>query len=109
MTVPDFDYKCSRMATKLAPTSIRLAAQEKRRIAAAARKQGITSAKFIKQAALERAASPEGMAFAQVSASLRELIEDEVDAAIAQDRIARRNAGEGRLYSGEEAKLELGL
>lgn len=97
------------MATKLAPTSIRLAAPEKRRIAAAARKQGITPAKFIKQAALERAASPEGMAFSQISASLRELIEDEVDAALANDRIARRKAGEGRLYTGEEAWRELGL
>ena len=97
------------MATKLAPTSIRLAAQEKRRIAAAARKQGISSAKFIKQAALERATSPEGMVLAQISASLRELIDDEVDSAIAHDRIARRKSGEGRLYSGEEAKRELGL
>lgn len=97
------------MATKLAPTSIRLAAQEKRRIATAARKQGITSAKFIKQAALERAASPEGMALAEISASLKDLVEDEVDAAIAKDRIARRKAGEGRLYTGVEAWCELGL
>jgi predicted DNA-binding protein len=97
------------MAIKLAPTSIRLAAIEKRRIAAAARKQGITSAKFIKQAALERAASPGGMALAEITASLKELIEDEVDAAIALDRIARRKAGEGRLYTGEEAWRELGL
>ncbi len=97
------------MATTLAPTSIRLAAAEKRRIAAAARKQGITPAKFIKQAALERAASPDGMALAQLTASLRELIEDEVDAAIALDRIARRKAGEGRLFTGEEAWRELEL
>jgi predicted DNA-binding protein len=97
------------MATKLAPTSIRLAAPEKRRIAAAARKQGITSARFIKQAALERAAAPGGMALAQITATLKELIEDEVDSAIAVDRIARRKAGEGRLYTGEEAWRELGL
>ena len=97
------------MATKLAPTSIRLAALEKRRIAAAARKQGITSARFIKQAALERAAAPGGMALAQITATLKELIEDEVDAAIAVDRIARRKAGEGRLFTGEEAWRELGL
>ncbi len=97
------------MVTKPAPTSIRLAAREKRRIAAAARKQGLTSAKFIKQAALERASSPDGMVLAHISASLRELIQDEVEAAIAQDRIARRKAGEGRLYSGEEAKRALGL
>jgi predicted DNA-binding protein len=97
------------MAIKLAPTSIRLAAKEKRRIAAAARKQGVTSAKFIKQAALERAASTGGMALAAITASLRELIEEEVDAAIALDRIARRKAGEGRLYTGEEAWRELGL
>jgi predicted DNA-binding protein len=97
------------MATVLSPTSIRLAAPEKRRIAAAARKQGITSAKFIKQAALERAAAPDGMALAQLTASLKELIEDEVDAAIAVDRIARRKEGKGRLFTGEEARRELGL
>jgi len=97
------------MATVLAPTSIRLAASEKRRIAAAARKQGITPAKFIKQAALERASSPDGMALAQLTASLKELIQDEVDAAVAQDRIARRKSGEGRLFTGEEARRELGL
>ena len=97
------------MATTLAPTSIRLAAGEKRRIAAAARKQGVTPARFIKQAALERAAAPAGMAFAQLTAALRELIEDEVDSAIALDRIARRKAGEGRLMTGEEVARELGL
>jgi len=97
------------MATITAPTSIRLAAPEKRRIAAAARKLGVTPAKFIKQAALERAAAPAGVAFAQLTAALRELIEDEVDTAIALDRIARRKAGEGRLLGGEEVARELGL
>lgn len=97
------------MATALVPTSIRLAADEKRRIAAAARKQGVTPAKFIKQAALERAANPDGIALAQLTASLKELITDEVDAAIALDRIARRTRGKGRLVTGEEARRELGL
>lgn len=97
------------MATVLAPTSIRLAASEKRRIAAAARKQGLTPAKFIKQAALERAAAPDGMALAHLTATLKELIREEVDAAIALDRIARRKSGEGRLYTGKEARRELGL
>lgn len=97
------------MATTLAPTSIRLAAPEKRRIAAAARKQGITPARFIKQAALERAAAPAGMALAGLTATLKELIQDEVDAAIALDRIARRKSGEGRLFTGKEARRELGL
>jgi hypothetical protein len=49
------------------------------------------------------------MALAGITASLKELIEEEVDAAIALDRIARRKAGEGRLYTGEEAWRELGL
>lgn len=97
------------MAIPLAPTSIRLAGPEKRRIAVAARKQGMTPAKFIKQAALERAASADGMALAGLAASLKELIQDEVDAAIARDRIARRKSGEGRLFSGKEARRELGL
>jgi hypothetical protein len=97
------------MATTLAPTSIRLAASEKRRIVAAARKQGITPAKFIKQAALERAASPAGMALAGLTASLKDLIQNEVDTAIALDRIARRKSGEGRLFTGKEARRELRL
>jgi predicted DNA-binding protein len=97
------------MAAPLSPTSIRLAASDKRRIAAAARKNGMTSAKFIKQAALERAASSGGMLLTQITASLKELIEEEVDAAVAIDRIARRKAGEGRVYTGEEAWRELGL
>jgi len=97
------------MATLTSPSSIRLAPPEKRRIAAAARKQGVTPAKFIKQAALERADAPAEFTFAQLTAALRELVEDEVDAAIALDRIARRKAGEGRLLSGEEVARELGL
>lgn len=97
------------MPTSLSPTSIRLAPAEKRRIAAAARKQGVSPAKFIKQAALDRAADPSGGAMAQISVALRELIEDEVDAALALDRIARQKAGEGRLYTGEEAWSELGI
>jgi predicted DNA-binding protein len=97
------------MATSLSPTSIRLAPAEKRRIAAAARKQGVSPAKFIKQAALDRAADPSGGAVTQISLALRELIEDEVDAALALDRIARQKAGEGKLYTGAEAWRELGL
>jgi hypothetical protein len=69
----------------------------------------MTPAKFIKQAALERAASPSGMAQTHLTLALKELIDDEVDAAIAIDRIARRKSGEGRLYTGEEAWRELGL
>jgi predicted DNA-binding protein len=97
------------MPRNLTPTSIRLASPEKRRIVAAARKQGMTPAKFIKQAALERAASPGGMALAQISADLTELIDDRVDAAVAEDRIARRKAGKGRLLTAEEAWRELGV
>ena len=97
------------MATSLSPTSIRLAPAEKRRIAAAARKQGVSPAKFIKQAALDRAVDPSGGAMTQISLALRELIEDEVDAALALDRIARQKAGEGKLYTGAEAWRELGL
>lgn len=97
------------MPTALTPTSIRLAGPEKRRIAAAARKRGTTPAKFIKEAALERAANPDGMALSHLAAALKELIADEVDAAVARDRIARRNSGKGRLFTGEEARRELGL
>ncbi len=97
------------MPKTFAPTSIRLAAAEKRRIAAAARRQGMTTAKFIKQAALERADDASGMKLSQVTVALRELIADEVDAAIALDRVARQKSGEGRLYTGVEAWRELGL
>lgn len=97
------------MAKALTPTSIRLAAGEKRRIAVAARKLGVTPAKFIKEAALARAADTTGMKMGRVTTALRELIEDEVDAAIAVDRMARQKAGEGRLYTGAEAWRELGL
>lgn len=97
------------MATVLTPTSIRLAATEKRRITAAARKAGITPAVFIKQAALARAADPEGTALKGLVTSLKELIQEEVDAAIALDRINRRKSGEGGLFTGAEARRELGL
>jgi uncharacterized protein (DUF1778 family) len=97
------------MATALASTSIRLAAPEKRRIAAAARKQGLTPAKFIKQAALERAATPEDAISTHSAVSLKRLIRDEVDVAVAQDRVARRKLGRGRLFTGVEARRELGL
>ena len=91
------------------PTSIRLAATEKRRIAAAARKQGVTPAKFIKDAALARATDTPDVHMGQVMVAVRELIADEVDAAIALDRIERQKSGKGRLYTGAEAWREWGL
>lgn len=97
------------MPVKVSPTSIRLTASDKRLIAVAARRQGMSAAKFITLAAVERAGAPDGAALAQLTASLKELIADEVDAAIALDRIARRKNGEGRLYTGKEAWSELGL
>jgi len=68
------------VSTAAVPTSIRLTPAEKKRIAIAARKWGISPAAYIKQAALERtSAGPDDDKLTQLAAlveKVREAVED---------------------------------
>ncbi len=63
------------------PTSIRLTAAEKRRIAAAARKRGLSPTAFIRHAALAQATSPDVRLeeLGRTVAEIQERVEDEMD------------------------------
>lgn len=93
------------MATATLPTSIRLSPAEKRRIAALARKRGLSHSAYIKRAALEtRPASPDVKLarLERVAAALLEAVEDERDARTADARWEKHLAGKSRLLSREE-------
>jgi hypothetical protein len=98
------------MATK--PTSIRLTGAEKRRIGAAARKRGMSSAAFIKRAALEGVGQSDDaklLRLESLAAGLLAAVEDERDYRTASSRWESHRKGGTRLYTPEEAKRELGL
>lgn len=100
------------MSTASVPTSIRLTAKEKTLIASAARKRGLSPTAYIKRTALEGAAAPAVDRLARLeklAATLREAVEDEIDAREAEAAWAKHASGKTRLYSGEEIRLELGL
>ncbi len=100
------------MSIATAPTSIRLTAAEKKRVASAARKRGLTITAYIKRAALEGAAAPAEdrlTRLEQLAATLREAVEDEVDAREAEAAWAKHTANKTRLYTAEAARRELGL
>jgi uncharacterized protein (DUF1778 family) len=63
------------------PTSIRLTVAERRRIAAAARKRGLSPTAFIKHAALAQAAGPDIRLeeLGRTVAEIQEKIDDELD------------------------------
>jgi hypothetical protein len=94
------------------PTSIRLSPADKRLIAAAARKHGLTVAAFIKRAALGAGtqAPDAGLArLEKMAQTLLEAIEDERDYRMAVESWDNHRRNKTRLYTGEELKGELGL
>jgi predicted DNA-binding protein len=100
------------MATATHPTSIRLNPAEKRRIAAAARKRGLSPAAYIKRAALAGSAPSDDAKLARLerlAASLLEAVEDERDGRLAKARWENHLKNKTRLYTGEEVWRELGL
>lgn len=100
------------MKTATATTSIPLTAQEKKLISAAARKRGISPTAYIKRTALQGAAAPAEDRLARLeklAATLREAVEDEIDAREAEAAWAKHTSTNTRLYTGEEVRRELGL
>jgi hypothetical protein len=100
------------MATTTNPTSIRLTAIEKRHIAAAARKRGISPAAYIKRAALRGINASDDtnlVRLERLAASLLAAVEDERDYRTAAARWESHMQNGTRLYTPEEAKRELGL
>lgn len=101
------------MSTATVPTSIRLTPAEKKRIAIAARKRGLSPAAYIKQAALERtSAGPDDDKLAQLAAiveKVREAVEDELDYRLVASRWENHLKNKTRLHTGEEVWRELGL
>ena len=100
------------MPFQAVPTSIRLSQEEKRQIAAAARKHGISVAAFIKRAALGAGIkSPDaGLArLEEMAKTLLDAIEDERDYRLASASWENHVRNKTRLLTGEEARRELGL
>jgi hypothetical protein len=94
------------------PTSIRLTATEKRRIAVAARKRGISPAAFIKRAALEGIGQSDDtklIRLENLAAGLLAAVEDERDYRAASSRWENHERNGTKLYTPEEVKRELGL
>ena len=102
------------MSSATIPTSIRLTPAEKRKIATAARKRGLSPAAYIKRAALDGATPPVSSdakleRLAALVHQVSEAVEDELDyrtAVAAWDRHVK--SGE-KLLTGEEARRALGL
>jgi uncharacterized protein (DUF1778 family) len=106
------NYIMHYMPVQAAPTSIRLSPADKRRIAAAARKHGLSVAAFIKRAALGAGTQPPDTTLArleQMAQTLLEAIEDERDYRLASGSWEKHLRNKTRLYTGEEIKRELGL
>lgn len=100
------------MSTATVPTSIRLTVAEKKRIASAALQRGLSPTAYIKRAALEGASAPAEDRLARLeklAATLREAVEDEIDARDAEAAWAKHTVDKTRLYTGEEVRRELGL
>ena len=100
------------MKTVSVPTSIRLTPAEKKRIAAAARKRGLSPTAYIKRVALEGVAAPAADRLSRLerlAEGLREAVEDEIDAREAEAAYRLHIANKTRLYTGEEVRRELGL
>jgi len=100
------------MATATIPTSIRLSPAEKKRIAAAARKRGLSPAAYIKRAALAGPAPSDISRLSRlekIAASILEAVEDELDARVGDARWESHLKNQTRLYTREEALSELGL
>lgn len=93
------------MATATIPTSIRLSAAEKRRIAAAARKRGLSPAAYIKRAALAGPGQSDDSRLdrlERLAAAVLESIEDERDARLGDAAWDKHMAGKSRLLTREQ-------
>jgi hypothetical protein len=93
------------MAIATIPTSIRLSPSEKRHIAAAARRRGLTTASYIRRAALSGPMASDDVKLARLerlAASLLEAVEDERDARLGDARWEKHLAGKSRLLTREE-------
>jgi len=100
------------MASSLT-TTIRLAPAAKRQVAAAAKRRGVSTHKFILDAALDRAAGlTDDAKLARLEAlvaSVQEAVEDAIDYRIAAARWKHHVKHKTRLYTGEEVWRGLGL
>jgi len=94
-------------------TTIRLKPGAKRQLAAAAKRRGISTHKFILDAALDRAAGltddDKLSRLEALVASVQEAVEDEIDYRAAAAAWERHLKGKTRLYTSAEIKHELGL
>ena len=100
------------------PTSLRIPSAAKRRIAAAARRRGVTTQKFILDAALREAAvarsAEEQLATELVTVTRRHLAriaaeEDAADIRLAEERLALLDAGKTKLLNRNQAWREVGV
>ena len=94
------------------PTSIRLSPAEKKRIAALARKKGLSPAAYIKRAALAGPPASDISRLARLekaTAAILEAVEDELDYRVAVAAWDNHVKNKTRTYSSEEVKRELGL
>ena len=106
------NYMMHYMPARDVPTSIRLSQEEKRRIATAARKHGISVAAFIKRSALGAGLKSPDAGLARLEAmakTLLDAIEEERDYRMASESWDHHLRNKTRLYTGEELKRELGL
>jgi len=94
-----------------ATTSIRLTATEKRAIAAAARKRGLSPTAFIKLTALQNTTTPDARleALRQAIDQLKELVDDELDYRQAAAAWERHLQSGKPLLKSEEAWRALGV
>jgi hypothetical protein len=96
-----------------ATTTIRLTPADKRRIAAAAKRQGVSTHKFIVDAVLARTVvAPDDDKLTRLAAmveEVREAVESELDYRITDSAWQRHLKLKSRLYTPEEARRELGL
>jgi hypothetical protein len=96
-------------APSITPVHIPTAA--KRRIAAAARRRGVSTEKFILDAALSET-DPQAVKLARLAASVekvRAAVEDELDYRLADARWRYHVKHKTRLLTGQEVWCELGL
>lgn len=94
-------------------TTIRLTPAAKRRISAAAKRQGVSTHKYIVDAVMARTvAAPDDDKLTRLAAmveEVREAVESEIDYRIADAAWQRHLQQKSKLYTPEEAKRELGL
>ena len=100
------------MASATITTSIRLSPAEKKRIAAFARKRGLSPAAYIKRAALAGPAPSDLTRLSRlekVTVAILAAIEDEIDARVGDAAWERHLQSGARLLKPEEAWRELGV